>query len=953
MVDAVRVTRWLLAGVLIACGVGRVLAAPCPAMASLDIVAENGSADATVSILVDGELQTPASTCSGGGVTSYAAALVCSGSGVAHCGQIDGLRPGVWVHRVRLQVAGSDVQEQSQRTLVLATPGASPANVVSWTVYPRTFVVRVATGAALETALDAAAGYTAARPAASALVTFDADAFPGAADPQVIRLRFTPRNATSDVCAADDMCTDGRPTSYCFSGSRVVVDALDRRAEPGAVVLSVGKCARSVFRLTGSDIVLRGLVLAGSEKPSPTIPVDTVAIAGAGAQRDRIERSIVRGPTLGDGVSVEDGALDATIVETEVGAAADKGVKITTGGRATVVDSCVHDNRDGGIQSTGGGAVTAVRNVVQLNRVGPAQNGILVGVPRDVGLPNALTTDGNVVRFSGARGVSVVNAATAVLSHDVISENQQAGLRIETTLPDTTPSAILRGVTLSCNYKRVTGTCVADVSLACVEDGDCPHGGCAFPAGGEPDGFGAVLGACVGCAIPALDLGTGGRGAGRNALTRNANPKGFGVNLVNQAAAAGKLPALGNQWEHCGTEATCNVPAVQNNDLRPKATAADLGAPSGPRGGPPPVIRRVVPARPRAGDFVRVYNGSLEGMGGTFNAIDGGACTDAGPTAGVPADPCSVESPAVVAQNRSFGAGNQVTVSIGGEELSADVHAVTPTMLIFRMPVDCYAPGTVVVRRGNDAASAPVTLCDPGVCADRPGGAPCDDGNACTTGERCDGNGACVATGTVTCGGPCETGVCDPERGCVLADTAAMCDDGNACTADRCVAAAACMSSPVADGTRCPELDRCHGAATCQAGVCDGGRPLVCDDGDFCTDDSCDPAAGCRYAPVTGIRRSGCRVDELRALLAALPEGGGRIGRRLARRLDGIAKALGRVESAHGKRRARRARGKARAALRAFVGAVRSHRRVLGAAAGRQLTRSAKTAIANLTSPDA
>jgi hypothetical protein len=567
-----------------------------------------------------------------------------------------------------------------------------------------------------------------------------------------------------------------------------------------------------------------------------------------------------------------------------------------------------------------------------------------------VGPPNLLTTDGNVIRFSGARGVSVVNAASAVLAHDVITENQQVGVRVETTLPGTTPSATVRGVTLACNHKRVTGVCKTDASRSCAVDADC-DGACTFPGDGEPDGFGAVLAVCPDCAVPLLDLGTGGRGAGRNALTQNANPiddpKRFGVNLVNQAADVQRVSALGNQWERCGTEATCNVAAVQARDLRPPTAAADIGTPTGPRGGPPPAIQRVVPARPRAGDFVRVYNGSLVSVGGTFNAIDGAACTGNGPTADVPDDPCSPENLQVVAQNNTLAVGNRVTISIGGEQLSPEVHAVTPTMLIFRMPVDCYAPARLVVQRGNDAASAPAVLCDPGVCADRPAGAPCDDDNACTLDERCDGNGACVAGGMLSCTGQCETGACDPQLGCILADGGGVCDDGNSCTADRCIGASACQSTVIADGTPCPEADRCRTMAVCRAGTCDGGRPLTCDDGDFCTDDDCDPAVGCRYTAVTGIRTSSCHVDELRALLAALPDGGGKVGRGLVRRLDRVGKILARVEGAK-PRRAKQMRQKAREVLRTFVRTVRANRRALGAVVERGLTRGAKAAIANL-----
>src|SRR5262249_35970314 len=182
----------------------------------------------------------------------------------------------------------------------------------------------------------------------------------------------------------------------------------------------------------------------------------------------------------------------------------------------------------------------------------------------------------------------------------------------------------------------------------------------------------------------------GGRNSGRNALTQNQNPSDllFGINLSNRdLATGGVIVARGNQWEHCGTAPLCNVGAVLRNDVRPHDVGADIGTPTGPGSGRVPIIARVVPSRPRAGDFVRVYNAALDNRGGTFNTIDGAACTDAGvsdgPPAGLPADHCSPENPNAVTQNRLVGRANRVTITMGGQQIDADVHAVTPTMLIF------------------------------------------------------------------------------------------------------------------------------------------------------------------------------------------------------------------------------------------------------------------------------
>ncbi len=44
----------------------------------------------------------------------------------------------------------------------------------------------------------------------------------------------------------------------------------------------------------------------------------------------------------------------------------------------------------------------------------------------------------------------------------------------------------------------------------------------------------------------------------------------------------------------------------------------------------------------------------------------------------------------------------------------------------------------------------------------------------------------------------------------------------------------------------CADADLCNGTETCQNGTCVSGTALNCDDGNVCTDDSCDAIAGCQ-----------------------------------------------------------------------------------------------------------
>ncbi len=122
--------------------------------------------------------------------------------------------------------------------------------------------------------------------------------------------------------------------------------------------------------------------------------------------------------------------------------------------------------------------------------------------------------------------------------------------------------------------------------------------------------------------------------------------------------------------------------------------------------------------------------------------------------------------------------------------------------------------------------------CDPakGTCAkpNMPNGTVCSDGNWCTSNDTCSAG---------VCSGPTN-----------------KCDDGNDCTTDNAcdpkLGTDGCsVHTPVDDGTACKLSDVCQLTPQCTGGVC-GGTPKVCDDGNPCTLDSCDPKTGCKSGPV-------------------------------------------------------------------------------------------------------
>jgi subtilisin family serine protease len=175
--------------------------------------------------------------------------------------------------------------------------------------------------------------------------------------------------------------------------------------------------------------------------------------------------------------------------------------------------------------------------------------------------------------------------------------------------------------------------------------------------------------------------------------------------------------------------------------------------------------------------------------------------------------------------------------------------------------------------------------------------AECDDGDVCTI-DRCEG-------------GRCSGVSCDDGNPCNGIETCAP--DGSGCVPG--------VAEP--DGTPCPDATVCNGEETCMAGVCTPGAALSCADGDSCTEDVCDPQAGCRFPPVSGVASICCVLDR------GLPECGGARLPRAVRRPFARARRLvdcGGPEIATPRKQRVRVRRAARALKRASRAAVRARR---------------------------
>ncbi len=74
------------------------------------------------------------------------------------------------------------------------------------------------------------------------------------------------------------------------------------------------------------------------------------------------------------------------------------------------------------------------------------------------------------------------------------------------------------------------------------------------------------------------------------------------------------------------------------------------------------------------------------------------------------------------------------------------------------------------------------------------------------------------------------------------------CDDGNPCTDNTCDDMTGCGFAP--NTAFCDDLDPCTVPDMCVNSVCTGGPPVSCFDDNPCTTDSCSPALGCVNADV-------------------------------------------------------------------------------------------------------
>ena len=203
--------------------------------------------------------------------------------------------------------------------------------------------------------------------------------------------------------------------------------------------------------------------------------------------------------------------------------------------------------------------------------------------------------------------------------------------------------------------------------------------------------------------------------------------------------------------------------------------------------------------------------------------------------------------------------GPAVTDTVEGDgQPGGEVHAID----------DDFCHGEADGTPCNDGNPCTVgDRCGLGVCKGKPGadGESCDDGDPCTSGDQCAGGscaGAAIDCAEATSAAKCLVGRCVPETGECVSEPApeqAACDDGDPCTTgERCLGGKCSAGAAIPDGGACDDGDACTTGDACAAGLCHGAPVTCAPSTDPCRVAACDSGQGC----VTGPTEDGTACDD-------------------------------------------------------------------------------------------
>jgi hypothetical protein len=215
-----------------------------------------------------------------------------------------------------------------------------------------------------------------------------------------------------------------------------------------------------------------------------------------------------------------------------------------------------------------------------------------------------------------------------------------------------------------------------------------------------------------------------------------------------------------------------------------------------------------------------------------------GTILDADPVPTATGGPTLLQKVTATLTGAPFDCGHLRVGDLGGARLVAELP-------ILNLP---NVPGLhdVVVGLNFVPDPNPLSSCDP-FCLSS---ATCDDGNPCNGTETCNTTTSRCQVGTPPCPAPdaCHTTTCDQKTGACGAAVPVNCDDGNPCTDDTCDPTNGCVHNPNNANT-CTLTDKCLQNPVCNNGTCTGTPTPVaagCTNTNICANGTraCDPTSG-------------------------------------------------------------------------------------------------------------
>jgi hypothetical protein len=241
--------------------------------------------------------------------------------------------------------------------------------------------------------------------------------------------------------------------------------------------------------------------------------------------------------------------------------------------------------------------------------------------------------------------------------------------------------------------------------------------------------------------------------------------------------------------------------------------------------------------------------GTCLNLFGDFACFDGDACTLN--------DHCSKDGGAILCVGTPLNCDDANVCTVDKCNATSGACQNQPFDFDAAKPVACVGnkPGTEAV-------------CDAGTCGHAKD---CDDKNACTDDNFNPITLACDHTFLSEAG--CGTDKCNPGK-CTLVDAVASCvtkpkcEDNKPCTVNKCNAAdGTCdYKTTLGQGAACTSSDPCVGEGKCDAKTtCTPTTPVVCNDGNPCTDDKCTANVGCTGTPNSLACNDGtaCTVSDI------------------------------------------------------------------------------------------